>query len=215
MQFFDENEPFDYDEPVEEPVAQDDWQSLTTLLDNADDFRPFDLTDSWDTPPERSSAVIRIIFRRQLPSSAFQHFSEDPPTIYRRTNTGTPTTPYLYTDESRNGLVFLPEPDARAMNMVTWQPTSATTHVHPESQAIEWLKRQRQVNPLFADNIQRVQMLIQDQPCKSCLNGLKSSMGQALPANANVRIRWIKPRYRFASFQERRYQPKVNRWSTR
>lgn len=215
MQFFDENEPFDYDEPVEEPVAQDDWQHLTTLLDNADDYRPFDLNDSWDTPPERSSAVIRIIFRRQLPSSVFQHFSEDPPTVYRRTNTGTPTAPYLYTDESRNGLIFLPEPDTSAINMLTWQPTSATTHVHPESQAIEWLKRQRQVNPLFADNIQRVQMLIQDQPCKSCLNGLKSSMGQVLPAKANVRIRWIKPRNRFASFRERRYQPKVNRWSTR
>ncbi len=212
MQFFDENEPFDYDEPLEEPIGQDDWQDMTTLLDNADDFRPFDLADSWDTPPERSSAVMRIIFRRQLPASAFQHFSESQPTVYRRTNTGTPTAPYLYTDASRNGLVFLPKPQARSMNLVTWQPASAASHIHPENQAIEWLQRQRQVNPLFADNVEGVRMLIQDQPCKSCLNGLKSSMGQALPANANVRIRWIKPRNRIAFFQERRYKPKVNRW---
>ena len=213
MNYFNE-----YDEPFNDGMAfgssqMAHWDDMLNLLDNADGLQAFDVGHAVPA----SYAVIRLLFRPGLSHSAWGNWVEERRVVCRQNKANQNARPYSYTRPDRQSVLLWPQENGNSLDLVTWQPQQDNGHGsnHPETKAVEWLQRQQQINPDFNQHIERVNMMIQDEPCHTCLNGLKSSLQQVLPVQSKVQIKWVKPRYKIQSFRERRYQPKVSRWNRR
>jgi len=217
MQYYNDNQLPYGDETDADTGQSANWDNMLDLLDDADDFQPMNSPAIRSQSGPLSYSVIRLILRKSQPRSAWINMLGGNPQIYQRNNEGKNGRPYSFVNSRRQSVVVWPYSQGNTIDLVSWHSDPDNGHAsnHPESQAVEWLQKQQRSHPDFNSTIGQVKMLIQDEPCNTCLHSLKSSLQKVLPADSNVHIKWIKPRPHLMTFRERRYKPTVLRWGRR
>lgn len=199
---------FNYDAPEK-------WDGMLDLIDNSGNFQPFDVTSDFFEPSP--VAVLRVTFRNEPQRYNWRHWIEGRPKIFRRTHDGKLTSPFSFTNRQRRSILLWPGVRNNTLDLITWKGKYNTGHSssHPEETALNWLKHQNRINPGFTEAISQIRMMIQDRPCNSCLDHLKSSLRQSLTPDTQVRIKWVRPDQskRFGFFRERHSQPVINHWN--